>query len=75
MDIELSCPALGGDGNLMLADGNSFEQPRNQATKPDNFVPSLLCCSTIPQSAIRIPHLNGSFSVFILGWTIEAIGV
>jgi len=28
-----------------------FEQPRNKATKPDNFVPSLLCCSTIPNAA------------------------
>jgi hypothetical protein len=24
---------LGDDGNLMLADGNSFEQPRNEAIK------------------------------------------
>jgi hypothetical protein len=30
-----------------------FEQPRNQATKPDNFVPSLLCCSTTPHSPFR----------------------
>jgi hypothetical protein len=35
-----------------------FEQPRNQATKPDNFVPSLLCCSTTPHSALPIPHLT-----------------
>jgi hypothetical protein len=25
-------------------------------------------------SALSIPHLNGSFPVFILGWTIGAIG-
>jgi len=25
-----------------------------------------------PHSAIRIPHLNGSFPEFILGWTTEA---
>ena len=28
-----------------------------------------------PHSALSIPHLNGSFPEFILGWTIEAIGV
>ena len=28
-----------------------------------------------PHSALSIPHLNGSFPVFILGWTIGAIGV
>jgi hypothetical protein len=28
-----------------------------------------------PHSAISIPHLNGSFPVFILGWTIGAIGM
>jgi hypothetical protein len=26
----------------------------------------------IPHSALSIPHLNGSFPVFILGWTIGA---
>jgi hypothetical protein len=25
-----------------------------------------------PHSALSIPHLNGSFPVFILGWTIGA---
>jgi hypothetical protein len=25
----------------------------------------------IPHSALPIPHLNGSFPVFILGWTIR----
>jgi hypothetical protein len=29
----------------------------------------------IPHSALSIPHLNGSFPEFILGWTIGAIGV
>jgi hypothetical protein len=28
----------------------------------------------IPHSALSIPHLNGSFPEFILGWTIGAIG-
>jgi hypothetical protein len=28
-----------------------FEQPRNQATKPDNLVPSLLCCPIISRLA------------------------
>jgi len=28
-----------------------FEQPRNQATKPDNLVSSLLCCSIISRLA------------------------
>jgi hypothetical protein len=28
-----------------------------------------------PHSALSIPHLNGSFPEFILGWTIGAIGV
>jgi hypothetical protein len=26
-------------------------------------------------SALSIPHLNGSFPVFIFGWTFGAIGV
>ena len=29
----------------------------------------VICGSPIPHSAIRIPHLNGSFPVFILEWT------
>jgi hypothetical protein len=29
----------------------------------------------IPHSALSIPHLNGSFPVFILGWTMGAKGV
>jgi hypothetical protein len=28
-----------------------------------------------PHSALSIPHLNGSFPEFILGWTIGAVGV
>jgi hypothetical protein len=27
-----------------------------------------------PHSAFQIPHLNGSFPEFILGWTIGAFG-
>jgi hypothetical protein len=50
-----------------------FEQQRNQATKTAKL------CSFVPllfnHSALSIPHLNGSFPVFILGWTIGAIGV
>jgi hypothetical protein len=33
MGAERSARGAGDDGNLMPADGNSFEQPRNQATK------------------------------------------
>jgi hypothetical protein len=36
---------------------------------------SVICGFPIPHPALAIPHLNGSFPVFILGWTIGAIGV
>jgi hypothetical protein len=34
----------------------------------------VICGFPISHSALAIPHLNGSFPVFILGWTIGAIG-
>ncbi len=68
------------------ADGRAFRMPQGQrgAPKSDEGGRVALALRTMlgddgnqigAHSALPIPHLNGSFPVFILGWTIGAIGV
>jgi hypothetical protein len=64
----VNCSFAGCDGRAawaLCANGLMFFlQSRNQATKPDHFLPSLLGCSTNPYSEFR--RGNGLFGSLVV---------